>query len=246
MLAVLGGGGAKGAIPYRLRGKICARITVAHKYNLFQSSDPPPSKRKRCTTFFFSPLSLPSPPPPPPPSPSPSPPLPPLPPPPPPRQTIQFFFYSGSFVTCTDPPPPPEEKDEEKDVKKTLKKLPIFFFALTLPSPSTPSPPPPKKKIADFFYPGLFVCCTLEGWGRWKEKEWQIQDTTAKALTATLLFLLKCASGWNCWHGGGTGEAGLHFFHLFLRWWEGGRGAGSIQETNNPEGKKQVFFSGNF
>ena len=46
---------------------------------------------------------------------------------------------------------------------------------------------------------------------------------------------LKCASGWNCWHGGGTGEVGLDFFLIFF--FVGGRGSGSglVQETNNPE-----------
>ena len=85
-----GGGGAKGAIPYRLRGKICARITVAHKYNLFQSSDPPPLQKKKMYYLFFLTFIPPLPstsPSPPPPLPSPS-----LPPPPPP-QDKQFSFF---------------------------------------------------------------------------------------------------------------------------------------------------------
>ena len=118
---------------------------------------PPPPKEKDVLPYLFSPQSSPSTFPSPPPA---------SPPPPPPRQKLEVFFYSGLFVTCTDPPPPPSER--KRCEKQKQKKLPIFIFTLTLPPPHTPPPPPPKKKIADFFCSGLFVSCTLEGWGRWR------------------------------------------------------------------------------
>ena len=48
---------------------------------------------------------------------------------------------------------------------------------------------------------------------------------------------LKCASCWNFWHRGGTGETGLDFFSLlFLRGWE-------VFFSLEGEGReKKVFF----
>ena len=100
-----------------------------------------------------------------------------------------------------------------------------------------------RTKFSQAFLGGFF----LEGWGEggggrgWKEKEWQIQDITAKAHTAILPPPpLKCASCWNFWHRGGGVR---FFFSSFSSGVGGGQGELVGTRNNNPDLKKKGFFS---